>query len=222
MNPPTGIKSLPNGQWVLENDTHISRWAEQHGSVISDPHLFRFLDPYLHDTNVIWDIGAFIGDHTRHYCNLGKKVVALEPNPLAFQCLQHNCPEALTINAAASDEKGTLFYGEADNAGASRIAENGNSVIEAVVLDDLILPAPDFVKVDVEGWEVNALWGMRRKLAAHKPMLYVEINRGALAGNNKTPEDVFALLEDFGYTKQQIYPNTASYEDAQYDVLFLP
>jgi hypothetical protein len=49
---------LQNGQMILSNDTHLSTWAKEHGSIVTDPHLFEFLKPYLDEVQCIWDIGA--------------------------------------------------------------------------------------------------------------------------------------------------------------------
>ena len=111
----TGIEELPNGQWVLEGDTHISKWSREWGTIKCDPALFEIMTPWLDDVDVVWDIGAFIGDHTRFYLDLGKQVVAVEPNPLAFECLTHNCPEATLMNIAASKKTGTLRFSPNDN-----------------------------------------------------------------------------------------------------------
>lgn len=221
MNPPSGIEALPNGQWVIAGDTHIAVWSRQHGSIISDPHLFKWLDPFIKDVKVVWDIGANIGDTTRHYLNTGKTVIAVEPNPQAFECLCHNCPEATCINIAASDSVGLLPFTQLANAGASRITPNGEITVEAHRLDEFLgnLPAPGFVKIDIEGWEMHALRGMSETLSAYRPIIFCEINAGALAANGESYESVRGFLEELGYRDFQIYPPNASYHDAQFDLL---
>jgi hypothetical protein len=150
MNPPPGIETIPNGQWVVEGDTHLGLWAKQKGNIVTDPHVFLFLRPYLVDVEVVYDIGANIGDHTRAYLDMGKRVFAFEPHPLAFQCLEHNCPEAKFYNVALSNEAGELSFMGLDNVGASRIRPDGEMKISAVRLDDLKLPPPQFVNVIVK------------------------------------------------------------------------
>lgn len=217
----TGIEQLPNGQWVVEGDTHLGLWAKQHGSIITDPHLFRFLKPHLADCKTVWDIGANIGDHARQYLDWGMAVVAVEPNPLTFECLRHNCPEALCLNVAASDAEGTLTFAPLANVGASRITPDGTVLVAALPMDGTRegFPVPDFVKIDVEGWEVAALNGMRKTLQAHKPILYVEVNRAALAANDRTPEDIVAILRETGYTDFTPYPSGIKWTDPQFDIL---
>lgn len=222
MTIPDGITSLPNGQWVLKHDSHLSRWAEQHGSVISDPNLMRFLTPVLEPVSVVWDVGAFIGDHTRHYCDLGKTVVAVEPNPLAFRCLEHNCPEAKCLNIAASSSFEKLTYAVNPNAGASRIHPSGEFDVAGYPLDAMGLPIPGFVKIDVEGFEMKALAGMEGIISTAKPIVFIEVNRGALEANGNRPEDIREFFKGHGYTRFEMYPARAQWEWPQFDLLIRP
>ena len=223
MNPPNGVTVLPNGHWVITGDTHLSAWSIQKGNIITDPHVFHFLKPYLDGAKVVFDIGGCIGDHTRRYIDWGFTVVAVEPNPLAFACLTHNCPEAIAINAAASDVEGeALRFMRLENAGASRVHPDGDIVVYSVVLDRENLPAPDFIKIDAEGFEVRVLRGLRETIRTHKPIVFCEINKGALAGNGHTPDDIMAFFEQLGYSNNLIYPSGARHGDEQYDVLFFP
>jgi len=213
------IEKLDNGTWVIQEDTHISKWVKEHGSLKCDPHLFAWLRPKLRNVGVIWDVGANIGDHTRFYLDLGKVVVAVEPNPEAFECLQHNCPEAILIQGAASYCSGVpLKFFISDNVGASRVSDLGSIEVMTIRLDEEQIPIPQFVKVDVEGCEPIALAGMSDTLWEHGPALFVEINRGALAEGGFTPEDVKKQLQRYGYKHFQIYPPNLDESEEQYDL----
>lgn len=224
------IKILPNGIHVLANDTHISRWTEEHGSLNSDPHLFRWLLPKLKDCKVAWDLGAFIGDHTRQYLDAGMRVFAFEPNPDAFECLKANCPDARVFEFAASDFYGQVGFWRDGNAGASHITDQGYHKATMLPLDQMLYgdfgvpPAdgfepPCFVKIDIEGFEPKALRGMEQTLRIYKPKLFVEFNKGALERNQSSPEALRSQIESYGYTSFQIYPPNAKPTDAQFDYL---
>ena len=76
---------------------------------------------------------------------------------------------------------GTLEPGFQEHLGDAPTVE-----VPVVALDDLRplldLPPPDFVKVDVEGFEDEVLRGARRTVEAHRPTLMVEVH-------GLTPED---------------------------------
>jgi FkbM family methyltransferase len=216
----TGIEKLPNGQWILADDTHISKWAREWGTIKCDPALFDIMTPWLKDVDVVWDIGACIGDHTRFYLDLGKKVVAVEPNPLAFQCLDHNCPEAILLNVAASGNPGTLRFITDENAGASRVVPDGPIEVKAVRMDDLNLPRPEFVKIDAEGWEYDVISGMSNTLRAKHPLMFIEINAGALGLNGHSTSDVVFLLKNLGYTKFKIHQHEVhGWDEPMFDAI---
>lgn len=214
-----GIEELPNGQWILEDDTHISQWSREWGTIKCDPALFDILTALLTNVDVVWDIGAFIGDHTRFYLDLGKKVVAVEPNPLAFQCLSHNCPEAIVLNVAASDDIGTLRFVTSENAGASRVVYDGPIEVQSVRMDDMDIPTPGFVKIDAEGWEYEVIAGMSGTLQENHPLMFIEINDAALKVNGRSANDIVILLENLGYNKFQIHPSYVKWSDPQFDIL---
>ena len=224
MNIPEGIKELPSGVWVVENDTHYHGWIAKHG-LQCDPHLFRWLKPVLErpGIGVVWDIGACVGDHTDFYLSLGKTVLAVEPNPIAYRCLEHNCPKAVCVQMAASDKEGVLRFTVLDNLGASRITENGEIEVAAEQMDYIGeavgLGFPHYIKLDAEGHEPRVIAGMIKTLKSAKPIIYVEINRGALAGNGFTREDVIGPLREIGYGRFTLYPARATWDDEQFDVL---
>jgi FkbM family methyltransferase len=210
---------LQNGQMILSNDTHLSTWAKEHGNIITDPHLFEFLKQYLDEAQCVWDIGANIGDHTRAYLDMGKTVYAFEPNPLAYECLCHNCPDSHNYSLAANSKKGELTFETLDNVGASCISKNGEIKVKAVKLDTLDLPKPDFIKIDIEGWEVNALIGMKKTINKYKPKLFIEINHGALAKNGHNYTTIIDFVKEAGYENIITYPIGSTYEDPQLDIL---
>ena len=54
---------------------------------------------------------------------------------------------------------------------------------------------PELIKIDVEGFESEVLEGARGILAAHRPVLYIELCSEYLASTERS----IALLEELGY-----------------------
>ena len=77
--------------------------------------------------------------------------------------------------------------------------ETGETV-PLVTIDDLNLPQCDFMKIDVEGMERKVLFGARKTIRRHQPVLYVENDRPEEAA------DLLKLLGELGYRMYQHQP----------------
>ncbi len=75
------------------------------------------------------------------------------------------------------------------------------------ILKELGWPCVDFVKMDIEGFEVRALAGMRGLLSGSDapPVLY-ECNAHALAQYGETPQSLKRALEELGYRSYALEP----------------
>lgn len=139
--------------------------------------------------DLVFDIGAHVGDRTGSFARLGASVVALEPQPQVFRALRliyGPAPQVTLINQAVGDRIGTLDLhintanptvstASTDLIYAASSAKEWRTqvwdhIVEVPVttLDQLIAEhgAPGFVKIDVEGFELHVLRGLTQPLAA--------------------------------------------------------
>lgn len=216
------MKILPNNIAVLENDSHISRWVEETGRLDHDEYSIPIILEHIEKGDYVVDAGAFIGDHTIAYLKaVGPtgQVIAFEPNREAYQCLLHNCPKADCIFAGLGDKEQKLRFATDGNVGASHICGLGDKKVDIVTLDSYNLNRLDFFKLDVEGFEISALVGATKTILKHRPMMWVEVNEGALQRNGKTPLDLLSFIRhELGYAITP-YPE---FDVAQYDLLCKP
>jgi FkbM family methyltransferase len=213
------VKILDNGIAVIEGDTHISKWVEMEGRLDHDQNSLPIILEHIKEGDWVVDGGACIGDHTIAYLNkVGSQghVLAFEPNHLAFECLKHNCKGAACLPFGLSDLSGNAGILQNPNSGASRLV-NGDGII-LVRLDDYELPRLDFLKLDVEGWELKALRGAESTIEKHRPIMWIEINKGALAEQGAEPKDIMRFLFDYDYDFSP-YPEEGG---PQYDLLCIP
>jgi FkbM family methyltransferase len=216
------MKILPNGIAVIEGDTHISKWVEESGRLDHDQNALPLLTKYIPHGGIVIDIGAFIGDHTLHYARcvgVTGSVIALEPNPLAFECLAHNMKgqrQVLSLNVGAADRQFSVDIDPDKNAGASRAKVGTQCAVVAV--DSLYPTRCDFIKLDCEGFEVLALRGLWQTIRRHHPAMLIEVNEGALAVQGFTPQDIFDILEEHGYEYRNIHEGQPM-NGPQYDII---
>jgi len=100
--------------------------------------------------------------------------------------------ENLTGQNNSLDKEFNTFYQNRNSAFVNEIYSE--TVVDIVKLDDFIDTAniePNFVKIDIEGAELNAIKGMLSYLREHKPILMVEIT------NNNI--EIYNIMTDIGY-----------------------
>ena len=73
---------------------------------------------------------------------------------------------------------------------------------EALRLDRL-----DFIKADIEGWELALLRGGEKTLRRFRPVLVIELLGQQLARAGDSIDDAFALLSELGYTAFALTPD---------------
>lgn len=180
----------------------------------ADPVLFNLAREFVRRDNVIWDVGANVGlfaFSAAHLAGLRGMVVALEPDMWLVQLLRrsariqpassapvHVIPAAVaqtvdlrTFQIAARTRAANSLqgYGSTQTGG---VAEE--QIVVTVSLDWLSerYPAPDVLKIDVEGAELEVLRGAERLLDRKRPIVLCETSSA-----NST--EVAGLLLDKGY-----------------------
>lgn len=140
----------------------------------------QYIVPELHfsDHEIIVDCGAFTGDTVKlFYENIpGCRVVALEPEEKNFESLQNLKFEGLkAIKCGAWSEDTTLtFSDEGGGTTSGTVSDSGNIRIEVKALDNLLeCQSATYVKMDIEGAEMEALKGAEKIIKENRPKLAI-------------------------------------------------
>lgn len=147
------------------------------------------------------DCGANIGVHTIEWASAMTgwgSVIAIEAQQRIYYALAgniaiNNCFNALAVNAAVSSESGTLQipnpdYFKPSSFGSLELQQRPNNefigqqinytdntvLVRKMTLDELNLPRVDFIKIDIEGMEMEALSGARETINRYHPVLLIE------------------------------------------------
>jgi FkbM family methyltransferase len=168
----------------------------------------------------IWDIGANVGLYTEIFSRLtglDGAVFAFEPsaqNRTALSVRVADCPNVSVIPVALGNTVGQVSFhqGEDDSGATSRIIEGSeisgseSQSIEMRTADSCIADgtaaAPNFIKIDVEGFELDVLQGMTTCLSsANLRVVCVEVHFGLLSarGMANAPAEIETLLTTAGF-----------------------
>ena len=132
------------------------------------------------EDEVFVDCGAFIGDTIEKYINNYEKyksIYGYEPEIENFIKCRRNTEKFKNIkllNSGVSDKTDTVYY-KVDG-GASYISENETeTLINTVTIDESINEKLTFIKMDVEGEEINAIMGCKNHIKNDSPKLAIAI-----------------------------------------------
>ncbi len=163
--------------------------------------------------DIVVDAGAHIGWHAVLLSQLvgeDGQVFAFEPEPENFALLKKNCriggfDNVVLENKAVSNQNGNVnLYISEENSGDHRIYASDftreSITVESVRLDDYFGPKEvDFVKMDIQGAEVEALAGMKSLLDYKHLKLCMEFWPYGIRRSGFEPDDLVNMLVDYKF-----------------------
>jgi FkbM family methyltransferase len=129
---------------------------------------------------VVYDVGANVGLFSLLAAARGSRAIAFEPDARNRAFLERHLEinrmsdRVQIVAAAVGRSSGRARY-EPDRSGLEgRVDPNGREEIEMVALDQLDLPDPTVLKIDVEGAELDVLVGAVELLRRSRPLVFLE------------------------------------------------
>ena len=144
--------------------------------------MLDFYAGFMSRGDLVFDIGANVGEYSDTFLELGARVVAIEPNPVCCQRLKMVAKRGSNLvieNCAVGDLEGTASMHICSDSGLSTLSSEwyqtartsalhshaswlGTIDVKIATLDSLVAKygVPTFIKIDVEGFEDRVLAGM--------------------------------------------------------------
>lgn len=175
----------------------------------------------VHPGAVALDVGANVGAYTLllgQWARPGGRVFAFEPAPEAFDGLTRHVAlnglgdQVTPVRAAAAATTGTATLAVDGLSGANRLdGSAGGERVRTVTLDDFCRRegiTPSFIKIDVEGAELDVLRGARETIrrAGDRLALFVEMHPTIWRETGIAAADVQAELAAQGLRADPLRP----------------
>jgi FkbM family methyltransferase len=177
---PTFIEEAGNGQQAQRDNSlkYVKRWR-----------------------NAL-DIGANVGEWARPLAKRFDKVICFEPNPNFRECFNRNITESnVTLypyglsTHSHTAEQGTNHTHLNYVVGDTKPREGD---IECRSLDSFDLTDVDYIKIDVDGFEIPVLQGAQETLKRNNPVINIEMKERK---RPKIVQESRKILRNLGYNR---------------------
>lgn len=212
--------------------------------MLLEHHYRKWLTP----GDTVADVGSHVGRHLAQFVDcIGPegKVVAFEPLPFAFDILKSkfSMPNVKLNNVALSDFVGdsdfTYARGTPEESGLKQrtfnmphLADPTKIRVKVDTLDQYTdtLKSLSYVKIDIEGGEVNCLRGATRTLSMFRPLVSCEYGSMSFVAYGTTSDDLFDFAHEHNYEMFDIFLNhlvsiedwRASLDQVYWDFFMVP
>lgn len=194
------IDTIPNSE--LWNEYLTVFWRSP-----SNFHYYLKSFSKINKGDIIFDCGACEGFFIAKALEEGaSKVFAIEPNPLMVRCLEKTFQQEILDQRVVilpfvlgTSKKIVFFDFDKKDPFSGRVAHSGLAITQTT-LDDLVvyldLQKLDLVKMDLEGFEAQALQGGSQMISRFYPKLSITTYHSA-----NDYHRIFCIIKDYGYTK---------------------
>ena len=217
----TICKSIDNYSYLCYKGDTISNSLLNYG--YWENNLIKYAETFLNDNSIILDIGANIGTWSIPLAIKNRTVHSFEPYDSSFYSLcgnifinnkEHNIYPHHSALIDDINKKTTMYLPEKANMGGCKLIEtkddDNNTNLhryKLLTLDSLKLEKLDFIKLDVEGQELNVIKGGVKTIMKNKPVIFFEcwdINSHHWDKIPNTRYELMDYVKSLGYTINKV------------------
>lgn len=186
--------------WLPDGEQHFPKWMDSAGEIVDGRGTYQIRKwraclPWIRNWRTAVDVGAHVGFWALQMMPRFHIVHAFEPMAEFRECFVKNVFAGLDYVDGTGTFREDVLHKCALGASAGRVrmdynpADSGNTHvagdgdIEMRTLDSFELQNVDFVKIDVEGFEIGVVQGAAETLARCRPCMIIEQKPHKLAAN---------------------------------------
>ena len=204
-----GVRRVVNGLPVRVDPRARHSFAPAYDAPVA-----AYLRDHVRQGAEVWNVGANVGVYVLQlaaWVGASGKIVAFEPNPIARRVLRANVRlnglggQVEIVDSAVGGVVGTVDFFTAGTDGMARggapnplLTKTRRLKVNVTTLDvwaEQRGRIPSWIVMDIEGWEIAALQGGRKVLAACQ--FAVELHPSAWGWSGHSRADLEALIDEF-------------------------
>lgn len=169
-------KELLNN-YICFSSTADYRFYKTYQTALSD----QYFDPFMaYQGEIFVDAGGYIGDTSQEFIKRVpdyKRIYLFEPSKQNIEQAKLNLANdsnVYFIEKGVSSEAGTCKFNEGLGSSSS-VNESGAIEIELTTIDQEIDGEVSLIKMDLEGFEAQALTGAKQKISQYNPKLAIAV-----------------------------------------------
>jgi len=192
------------GWWFPDGETHLIEWLQKNRYVLNGRNAYQAKKQVaaMHlckSFGTAVDVGGHIGLWSYNLAHRFGVVHAFEPVAAHRECFARNVDlpnVSLHPFALGQIEAAVAMHTAPTSSGDSWVKGDGDIPMRR--LDDLHIPDVDFIKIDVEGYELYALRGAEETLKRCHPVICVEQKPGKAQQFGLPETGAVSYLEGLG------------------------
>jgi FkbM family methyltransferase len=167
----------------------------------------------------ILEVGSHVGNHTVFFSAFlsPKKIVVIEPNQRTQKILRKNLRlndvrevdlKYVDYAFGASRSLGSTASNDDFSSGSAHVEKSADGEVEIISGDELFVAEGfDFIKIDVEGMEIEVLRGLKMSIMRSKAIIFIEVQ-------DQNVIEFSSVLREFGYSitwQNNMYPGISNF-----------
>jgi FkbM family methyltransferase len=198
-SPEIVLTSQDNDWKILEISGERYYWPVEYGATglrglhkevfapsRSNPHAYETRNVKISPFDWVIDAGASEGFFVRYALQRQAKVLAIEPLPKLAESLRKTFQQeiragnVIVLNMGLGASPGiSRIKIDQDQIYCSTVSSQEGEVIDIITIDEIlkrkIIPTVNFIKMDIEGWECDAILGAAETLQKLRPKLSIAV-----------------------------------------------